>query len=850
MARATPVHRAARESAAAPLEHYRKKRDFAQTAEPRGRATTVTRHQASDELSFVIQKHAARSLHYDFRLELDGVLKSWAVPKGPSRDPKLKRLAVQVEDHPLDYGSFEGDIPAGHYGAGHVAIWDAGTWQAHGDPRQGLATGHLHFTLDGTYLRGEWVLIRTGTANQWLLRKLDDAYGVAGDDASNYQPGRQPAQASPAGNKPAPAKAAKPNAGPGVRRAMPDMIEPQLATLADAAPTQDGWIYEVKYDGYRMLCKMRGSEVNLISREGKDWTARLLPLAQALAGLDLGSGWLDGEVVVFDDTGKSSFQALQNALDSASAGPHYVAFDLPYWNGKDLRQLALHERQDQLAGLLSALPKDAPVSFTDRLALDDPDHAQAALEQACQLGLEGLIAKRRDAPYESTRSKNWLKLKCRPRQEFVVGGYTSPSGTRKHLGALLVGVQDKGALRYAGRIGTGFNTDTLQNLHRRLRLLAADHSPFSGDTATPRPRASPAQKSHVHWVEPKMVIEAGFSGWTADGLLRQASFLGIRQDKPATAVHRETTMPIAQQHHGAHRRSTDQDKVARVRISHPDRLVFRNPDIEKVTLARYYEAVAPHLLPHVKNRRLAFLRCPQGIEDPCFFQKHIQEGLPAGLKRDGEHILVGSAQGLVELAQLGVIELHTWGSRLPKPDTPDRITLDLDPGPDVSWPMLVQAAQLIATLLHELGLQAFLKTTGGKGLHIVTPIVRTLDWDTAKSFSRAMAQHLARLMPDRFTANMSKARRVGRIYIDYLRNGDNATAIAAFAVRARKGAPVSMPIHWDELSARRDLREAAFNIQNVPKLLENSDDPWASYERAAQRVTHAMLAQMEVPGAA
>lgn len=849
------------------LSSYWKKRDFTRTAEPQGQEGTRPGRSSADEPGFVIQRHQARRLHYDFRLEIDGVLKSWAVPKGPSRDPGVKRLAVAVEDHPLEYGGFQGEIPAGEYGAGTVEIWDTGTWQPGGDVRAMLERGHLRFALSGRHLHGEWILLRTGRSGQWLLRKLEDQHVVQGDDADDLVPigraaadprddkdGTSPGRAASAGKTPgtvrdARAKKIADAPGKAVRRAMPRMIEPQLAVLSDEPPQDTGWSYEVKYDGYRMLCRIDGGKASFFSRTGKDWTARLRPLAEAVAALGLGRGWLDGEVVVFVDHGRSSFQALQNALDSASTAPRFIAFDLPYWAGYDLRGLPLAERQARLRKLLDRLPAEAPISFTDRLDVDEADHAQVAVTEACRLGLEGLIAKRLDAPYEPVRSLSWLKLKCRPRQEFVVAGYTSPAGARKGFGGLLVGVREDGVLRYAGRIGTGFNAQSLAGIHKRLRALHADASPFEHELPAAH-RRFPGGRRSIHWVRPELVVEAEFSGWTRDGLVRQASFQGIREDKPAGDVGRETAWTG-----GSRTMTTKPAKaakgvaatVSRVRITHPDKLLYRDPDIDKLSLARYFETVAPYLMPHVKGRRLAFMRCPDGTDGKCFFQKHIPEELPAGLQHDGEHVLVTSAQGLVWLAQRGVIEIHTWGSSRPRPDSPDRITLDLDPGPGVSWVTLVEAAQLTATLVRELGLEPFLKTTGGKGLHIVAPIRRTLDWETARVFAQAMASHLAGLMPDRFTANMSKEKRAGRIYVDYLRNGENATAIAAFGVRARHNAPVSMPIGWDELTPDQDLREAAFNILNVPQILKQRQaDPWEGYSRAARTVTRAMLEQTGV----
>lgn len=869
------------------LDTYRDKRDFTATTEPSGKQ--AGKRRAGDAPIFVVQRHEARALHYDFRLELDGVLRSWAVPKGPSRDPAAKRLAVAVEDHPLDYATFSGDIPEGHYGAGHVDIWDGGTWQPkETDAAAALAKGRLHFTLQGQVLQGEWILIRTGRdGKSWLLRKREDAYVVPGDDAEAIVPltargangaaskaagasARQAARGKtsarrqagtpaddapgattqPAGSASGKASSAKPARThrsaptPKARRAaMPERLAPQLATLVDTPPPGPGWRYELKYDGYRMLCRVEGKDVRWISRTGKDWTARMQPLADAIAALNLGRGWIDGEVVVFGENGRTDFQALQNALDARSDVLHFIAFDLPYWDGKDLRELPLQTRQAQLHTLVASI-EGAPLSYTDSLDVPDAAHAEAALAQACQLGLEGLIAKQVDAPYTSTRSQTWVKLKCRPRQEFVIGGYTSPAGSRTGFGALLVGVREAGKLTYAGRIGTGFDSDTLDTLHARLRKLAAAESPFAAPLPAGQRRFASGGPRDIFWVKPTLVAEAEFAGWTSDGLLRQASFAGLREDKPARDVGREqATSPP-----GATRAAQRPNPVAGVRITHPDRKLFRDPDIDKLELATYYDAVGEYIMPHLQGRRLAMLRCPEGTQSSCFFQKHIAQRLPAGVRRDGEHILVAAPKGVVALAQNGVIELHTWGSTLPKADRADRLTLDLDPGPGVEWPALVEAAELTATLLREIGLVPFVKTTGGKGLHVVTPIRRTLDWEAAKRFAGGLARHLAGLMPDRYTANMSKARRQGRIFIDYLRNGENATAIAAFAARARPGAPVSLPLAWEDLAPRRDLRGDVFNIRNVPSLLADWTDPWAGYAGAARTVTQDLLKAFAEPG--
>ncbi|MGY6272250.1 DNA ligase D [Achromobacter denitrificans] len=825
-----------------PLAQYRRKRDFTGTREPAGKAP---RARPGGALSFVVQRHQARALHYDFRLELDGVLVSWAVPKGPSRDPDVKRLAIKVEDHPVEYGKFEGDIPKGHYGAGHVDIWDRGSWTPDGDPRRGLARGHLRFTLHGGTLTGSWALLRLGKDDkQWLLRKLDDEAAVEGDDAEAPARRREPAAAAPKAAAKTAARSAAKTADKAVakrgktggRASLPASLEPQLATLVDAPPQGPGWSYEVKYDGYRILCRFQHGRARLLSRSGKDWTGRMAALAQALSGLDLPDGWMDGEVVSLDERGISDFQLLQNALDGRAEDLSFMAFDLPFWDGADLRALPLSERQSRLEAVLAALPDGGPLLMTQRLEVADGTEGRAAWSEACRLSLEGLICKRLDSPYVAGRGAAWLKLKCRPRQEYVIGGYTAPGGSRKHFGALLVGLRKGRKLTYAGRVGTGFTAATLASLHAKLRALRADASPFDGPL--PGPGRYGQSAGEVHWVKPELVAEIRYAGLTQDKLLRQASYVGLREDKPASEVSGETAAAPAAA------ATANGDKAGGIRITHPGRVIIHDPDTTKLDLARYYEAAGPSIVPHLRGRRIALLRCPDGTDATCFFQKHISGQLPAGLERDGEHLLVQSIEGILALVQRGVIEFHTWGASAPRPDEPDRITIDLDPGPGVPWKAVAEGAQLARGLMQEIGLDPLLKTTGGKGLHLVAPIRPTQPWDTVKGLARALADELARVIPERFTSNMSKARRQGRIFVDYLRNGNGATAIAAYSARARGGAPVSMPIGWDALEPGRDLRGAAYNIRNALSLAQELGDPWRGYEAARKAVGPRMLKKL------
>jgi bifunctional non-homologous end joining protein LigD len=871
------------------LQPYRRKRNFVNTPEPAGHPGHVLPQTTP---IYVVQKHAATRLHYDFRLELDGTLKSWAVPKGPSLDPSQKRLAVHVEDHPLEYAQFEGVIPPKQYGAGTVLIWDRGVWTPQGNPRDGYRQGVLKFRLDGRKLHGAWTLVRmhsrrndkrdNGKEN-WLLIKEKDGEAKQGTAAEIVETQAESVESGRGINDIATARAkvwhsnrsvGSANKNPGrkplsktsgrtgdanrsfsstdisrlpraVKARLPDWIEPQLATLVDRMPSDDNWLHEIKFDGYRILCRLASGQVRMYTRNANDWTEKLSLQAGAVARLGLNDAWFDGEAVVLTNQGRSSFQALQNAFDSQFTGTIvYCMFDLLYLNGFDLRSTPLIERKRLLASILTR-SSDAHLRYSDHIIGDN----QASFNEACRQGLEGLIVKRADAGYRSGRGRSWLKVKCEHRQEFVIGGFTEPAGSRQGFGALLVGFYEGKDLRYAGKVGTGFSDSLLKKLHRTLLSLERRTAPFVNP-----PRGYDAKGAH--WVTPSLVAEIRFAEWTHEGILRQPSFQGLRTDKPAPAVGRERAQHVTEQ--GASERPSDKAESTasatrrmQGRLSNPDRVLYPDIGLTKAALASYYEQVGEWMLPHLRGRPLTLVRCPEGYQK-CFFQKHVNEKVPPAIGRieieeNGGHdtyMLAESQEALLGLVQMGVLEVHTWGSSRDRLERPDRLTFDLDPDTSVAWAQVIEAAQLTKTLLEELGLISFLKTTGGKGLHIVTPIQRTQGWEEVKVFAKSVADHLVRTIPQRFTSNMAKRARKGKIFVDYLRNARGATAIAAYSTRAKPGAPVSVPIAWEELS--EDLPSDFFTVMNLPARLRGlGRDPWHQYDQSARRLTTEMTERLK-----
>jgi bifunctional non-homologous end joining protein LigD len=838
------------------LKDYLRKRDFSRTREPRGQGDTPKAGNL-----YVVQKHAATRLHYDFRLELDGVLKSWAVPKGPSLDPAAKRLAVQVEDHPLEYGAFEGMIPQGEYGGGTVMLWDRGTWEPEGDPAKDLAAGKLAFTLRGEKLHGSWALAqmkdRDGNPTKnWLLIKHKDAVAVAESRYSivekqtlSVATGRSLEEiAAAARDRPVPPPAAAPPPDPAqltnaCRAPQPTAMKPQLATLVDEPPAGEAWLHELKLDGYRILAVIEAGRVTLLSRNGRDWTGKFAAVAEALQALPVLQAILDGEIVVLRPDGTSDFQALQDLLQGGGPGRAlcYYLFDLLHCNGYDLTMAPLLERKHLLQSLLARMaPPRENIRFSDHIA----DSGSEVYRQACLLAAEGIVSKLAAGAYEQKRSRNWRKTKCLHRQEFIVGGWTEPGGSRPGFGALLLGYYDAGELVYAGRVGTGFTESTLRQLTGQLREIEQAGPPFR------HPPAGADVRGVVHWVRPELVAEVEFREWTRENILRQASFKGLRQDKSPRDIVRESPAGspgdgnMSRQPAASGRKQSAADAVvAGVRVSHPDKVLYPEQGVTKRALADFYAAIADFMLPHVIHRPLTLLRCPEGRQGECFYQKHLGEAMPAALRavpirdKDGtaEYIVIDDIKGLISLVQLGVLEIHPWGSREIDLEKPDIVTFDLDPGPGLGWPEVIEGARFLRSRLEELGLVSFVKTSGGKGLHLVVPVEPRSGWAEAKAFARAVALDAARRRPDRFTAEMAKVKRPGRIFIDYLRNDRGATTVAAYSTRVGAGAPVSTPIRWDELN--RTMTPDRYRIDNLPRRLTAlKTDPWQDFFQIRQAI--------------
>jgi bifunctional non-homologous end joining protein LigD len=795
------------------LEEYRRKRDFKKTPEPAPGAVTAR----TGKLSYLIQKHDATRLHYDFRLELDGVLLSWAVTKGPSLNPSDKRLAVRTEDHPLSYGSFEGTIPKGEYGGGTVMLWDTGTWEPIDDPHAALKKGHLAFILHGERLKGRWDLVRIRGGirgdekrENWLLIKKDDesAKEKGGEKfleglGSSVTTGRSMEEIA-AGEKIAPKRAGK-----GLEQLMRKYPEVELATLVDAPPEGVDWLHEIKFDGYRLLGFVSGGVARLRTRNGKDWTERFPSLAAALGRLKVEDAVVDMEAVILDAQGKSSFQELQAALGVGGNTAKIIgyAFDLLYVDGKDLTKLPLSERKQKLEQILQSARQE-------KLRYSAHVEGQGAemFAQACEKGLEGIISKVAKSPYVAGRQRTWLKIKCTLRQEFIIVGFSDARTGDRALGALYLGYRKGGSLLYAGKVGTGFTMESARDLAGRLRALAVVRPVLTREET---PGLSMGEWREVHWVKPTLLCEVTFTEWTEDGHIRHPSFQGLREDKDAAEVKKEVPVK-AKVNEGPL-------MVGGIRITHPDRVISETGHVTKGEVAEYFATVAPLILPQIARHPLSLLRCPTGVDGECFFQRNPGKGLGPDIRtfdfqhkgKKYEYLYIEDEKGLIEVIQMGSIELHPWGATVDSIDYPDRMIFDLDPAPELPFEAVKLAAQDLRRHLESKGLESVLKCTGSKGLHVTVPLAAKDKWAEVKAFAGSVADEMVAATPEAYVATMSKAKRAGKIFIDYFRNDYTATAIADYSVRARPGAPVALPIEWKELKTLKSASQ--FTIQEVMK---------------------------------
>ena len=837
------------------LKAYKARRDFTRTAEPAGK---VARRGKGEPLRFIVQKHDATRLHYDFRLELDGVLKSWAVTRGPSSNPADKRLAVRVEDHPLDYADFEGTIPEGEYGGGTVMLWDEGTWEPIGDPHEGLDGGDLKFRLDGKRMKGEWVLVhmkgrdnrtRNGTRENWLLIKHRDEYasetdGLTEKFTTSVETGRDLDGIARGLKSRRKASAGKPRARVWTRTgavALPEFRAPQLATLVDDVPEGDEWLFETKFDGYRCLAAIAGAEVRLYTRNGNDWTTQFHDLVAPLSGLTGGSALLDGEICAFKD-GRTDFSTLKDTL--SSGGPlTYFVFDLLELDGESLERLPLTERKARLEKLLGKQPANSPIQYSDHVR----GHGREVFKAMCEAQQEGVIAKLADAPYRHDRSRSWLKVKCGHRQEFVIGGWR-PSDKHKGFASLLLGTWEDGRLVYRGRVGTGFNQESAAELQEAMDKRARTTPAFD---KVPRDIARRAK-----WIEPELVAEVDFTELTPDGVLRHPSFSGLRTDKPAAEVKLETGAPaapatrLAEPAKLATMELTDDMGIeiaakAGVRLTNPTRPVLPDETVTKARIVAYYAAVAERMLPHIANRALSLVRVPHGQRP--FFQKHDSGGFPEVMKHvqialkeseKEDHFYVDDITGIIGGVQMSTLEYHIWGSRIDRLEQPDRIIFDIDPDEGLGFGHVRDAARFIRGTLQDWGLESFPMVTGGKGIHVIAPLTPRAEWPEVKAFCHYLADWLAETEPGRFTSNIRKATRKGRMFVDYLRNERGSTAIAPFSTRARKGVPCAVPVAWDELDGLEAAN--AFTLESAAARAQQPD-PWPDYFKLRQSITRAML---------
>ncbi|WP_196258680.1 DNA ligase D [Pelagibacterium limicola] len=809
------------------LKDYRQKRDFAKTREPAGR-----KGKKAGGRMFVVQKHDARRLHFDFRLEHDGVLKSWAVTKGPSSDPAEKRLAVRTEDHPIDYGSFEGTIPEGEYGGGTVMLWDRGEWEPEGDPDDGLKSGRLKFRLEGERMKGGWALIRMrekkgDKRENWLLIKERDDF-AGGEDIL------QADKSVETGRKMEEIATGKPRRS---TKTLPDFVKPQLATLVDSVPVGANWLFEMKYDGYRCIAAVSDGHVRLFTRSGLDWTDRFGHVVPALERLKTKSALIDGEICAFGPKGGTSFSVLKKHL--SDGGPLvFFAFDLLELDGKNLRDRPLTERKKALEKLIGKRARHDSLQFSPTIS----GKGQEVFDAICQAGHEGIIAKDGAARYVSARTKSWLKIKCTLRQEFVVVGW-SPSDKRQGgFASLLLATEEGGKLVYRGRVGTGFDEIAREDLQGRLGKRARKSPPLDG---------VPGQIARsARWVRPDLVVEIAYTELTDDGALRHPSFLGLREDKPAKGIGMETATTAADEIPLTSEIGVEDAHKVGIKLSSADKVLFPEQGVTKGQLAAYYAAVAPAMLDHVRDRPLSLVRCPEGRAKACFFQKHDTGGFPQGMlpvqiteKSGGKttYRYLRDLAGLLAGVQMGVLEFHIWGSRVDNLEKPDRLVFDVDPDERLDFSDVKRAAFDIRDRLKAMGLESFPMVTGGKGIHVIVPLTRRTEWREVKAFAAGFARKMARDEPDRFTATLSKAARKGKLFIDYLRNERGSTAVAPFSTRARKGAPVAVPVSWEEVETLE--RANGFSLATAA-VRAQGPSPWPGYAKVSQAITKALLEQL------
>lgn len=814
------------------LKAYRAKRDFRRTPEPRG---TVAKAKGS---SYLIQKHDARRLHYDFRLELDGVLKSWAVTRGPSLNPGDKRLAVRTEDHPLQYGAFEGVIPKG-YGAGTVMLWDQGTWRPKGDPHEGLRTGTLKFVLYGERLNGGFALIRMrkkgGKRENWLLvKERDEEADEKRDPTKRWTKSVASGRSLEAiaehvktlgrNGKVGDTKSRVSRRKSGRKKLQ--FVPPQLPTLRDAPPNGRDWLHEVKFDGYRIQARVHKHDVRLSTRNGNDWTDRYSSVAESLAKLGLDHTIIDGELVAVDRDGRSHFGTLQNTTSNSNVELRYYAFDLIHLDGKDIRRKPLTRRKEMLRPIVDH--SRGPLRYSDHIA----GSGERVIAKACAMGMEGIVSKRADAPYRSGRGTLWIKSKCVGNDEFVIIGYRKSNKQGRPFASLLMGEYADGELAYRGRVGTGFDDRLFRKLAPRMKSLERATSPLA--------RVPAAARADTIWLEPELVAQVSYTERTATGLLRHPSFLGLREDKPA----KEVTMTRSSEE-----RTTT---IGGVRVTHPDRVMYPKQSITKKAIAEYYLRNADRILPFLRDRPLSLVRCPVGRNDKCFFQKHHYSSVPdeldkVNIKENGgkksSYLVIRNARGLVASAQIGALELHIWGARTDDVERPERLVFDLDPDTSVHFRDVRGAAFELRDVLKAVGLTSFALLTGGKGVHVIVPIVRRRGWPEVKSFAKTFAERISAAAPDRYLTKASKARRKGRIFIDWLRNQRGATAVAPYSLRAHPGAPVATPVSWDELGGID--RSDAYTIKNIEaRLAALKKNPWPDYHKRRQYLSASMLSSI------